>query len=126
MRRRNASAAYRIAFAYTAVLALGVALLGIVVFWAMHLAFTRQLDSTVADEARTLAVEYRSDGGGELADAIRQREASRSPTRLLYAVFGQDGRKIEGSLVTKRPPLGVNDIDFVDPSEGAEIGRAHV
>ncbi|MEG3155843.1 sensor histidine kinase [Sphingomonas sp. RB1R13] len=101
-----------------------MALLGVVVFWAMHVAFTRQLDATVADEVQTLVAEYRSDGGSELADAIAQRELSRSPGRLLYAVFAPNGRRIYGSLKTSRPSLGVHDIAFNDPSEGADAARA--
>ena len=118
------SAAYRIALVYAASFALAMALLGIVVFWAMHVAFTRQLDATVADEAQTLVTEYRSDGGSELADAISQREMSSSPGRLLYAVFAPDGRRIYGSLKTIRPALGVQDIEFEDPKEGLDAARA--
>ena len=123
MTSRKSSAAYRIAFAYTAILALGVALLGLVIFETMHLDFTRQLDATVTDEARTLVSEYHNDGGTELADAIAQREASRSPTRLLYAVFAPDGRRLLGSLDTARPALGLRDIGFIDPREGADAAR---
>ena len=53
-----------------------VAGLIVAVFWAMHVAFTRQLDAVLAEETSTLAAEYRSDGPGELGDAIAQREAS--------------------------------------------------
>lgn len=118
------SAAYRIALAYAAAFALAMALLGVVVFWAMHVAFTRQLDATVADEAQTLVAEYRSDGGSELADAIAQRELSNSPGRLLYAVFSPDGRRLYGGLHTVRPSLGVQDIAFEDPREGPDAARA--
>jgi len=118
------SAAYRIALAYAAAFALAMALLGIVVFWAMHVAFTRQLDATVADEAQTLVAEYRSDGGLELADAIAQRELSHSPGRLLYAVFAPDGRRLYGGLHTARPSLGIQDIAFDDPREGPDAARA--
>ena len=118
------SAAYRIALAYAAAFALAMALLGIVVFWAMHVAFTRQLDATVADEAQTLVAEYRSDGGSELADAIAQREFSHSPGRLLYAVFSPNGRRLYGGLHTVRPSLGVQDITFDDPREGPDTARA--
>ena len=73
---------------------------------------------------QTLVAEYRSDGGSELADAIAQRELSRSPGRLLYAVFAPNGRRIYGSLNTSRPSLGVHDITFVDPTEGPDAARA--
>jgi signal transduction histidine kinase len=120
----RSSAAYRIAIAYAGAFALAMALLGVVVFWAMHIAFTRQLDATVADEAQTLVAEYRSDGGSELSDAIAQRELSRSPGKLLYAVFAPNGQRIDGSLKTSRPPLGVHDIEFDDAREGPDFARA--
>ncbi|MDP9086422.1 MAG: histidine kinase, partial [Pseudomonadota bacterium] len=120
----RSSAAYRIAIAYAAAFALAMAVLGVIVFWAMHVAFTRQMDATVVDEAQTLVAEYRSDGSAELGDAIAQRELSRSPGRLLYAVFDPNGRRIYGHLKTVRPPLGVHDIEFDDPSEGPDSARA--
>lgn len=117
------SAAYRIAFANFLAFAAGLALLGIVVFAAMHLAFVGQLDATISDEARTLVDEYRSGGFGELREAIAVREASHSPTRMLYAVFAPNGRRMAGSLNTRRPSLGVHDIVFIDPREGPDSGR---
>ena len=123
MTRWRASAAYRLAIGYSAALAVGMAAIGAIVFLAMHVAFTRQLDATIADESRTLATEYRSDGGGELSDAIAQRESSRSPARLMYAVFAPDGRRIDGALRTARPELGFHDIAFIDPREGPDSAR---
>lgn len=119
----RSSAATRISIAYSAAFALGVALLGVVAFWAIHIAFLRQLDAMVADEAQTLLAEYRSDGGGELADAIAQREAARSPARLMYAVYSHDGRRVLGTLSAARPRPGLRDIAFVDPLEGAGEAR---
>ena len=90
----------------------------------MHVAFTRQLDAMITDEAQTLVSEYKSDGGGgELSDAIAQREGSRAPERLLYAVFAPDGRRVMGSLRTNRPALGVHDLSFIDPVEGIDNAR---
>jgi signal transduction histidine kinase len=123
MARLPRSAAYRIAFVYSAAFAFAVLLSGIVLFLAIHVAFTRELDATVKDEASVLTAEYRSDGEGELADAIAQREASSSRDRLLYAVFGADGRRIHGSLDTGFPPLGLHDLTFIDPREGPDRAR---
>lgn len=120
----RSSAAYRIALAYAAAFALGTALLGIVIFWAMHVAFTRQLDATVADEAQSLVAEYRNEGGTELSHAIANRELSRSPARILYAVFAPDGRRIYGTLHASRPELGVHDVEFKDSGEGPDQARA--
>ena len=121
---RRSGAAYRIAFAYAAAFAAGTAVLGLIVFWSMHISFTHQLDAMISDEAQTLASEYQGDGGGgELADAITQREGSRAPKRLLYAVFAADGRRVMGSLRTRRPPLGLHDLTFIDPAGGTDTAR---
>ena len=119
----RSSAAYRLAIGYSAALAVGMAVLGAIVFLAMHVAFTRQLDATIADEAQTLATEYRSDGSTELADAIAQRESSSSPGRLRYGVYAPGGRRLLGSLRTARPALGFHDIDFADPHGGPDSAR---
>ena len=124
MRKWLSSAAYRIAFINFAAYAAGLAILGVFVFGVMHIAFSRQLNSMVSDEARTLQDEYASGGDGELAEAIAVREASASPTRMLYAVFAADGRRIHGSLQTRRPTAGLHPIVFEDPSEGPDAARA--
>lgn len=103
--------------------ALGLALLGLVVFAVMHIAFTRQLDAMVTDEAQTLVDEYHSGGAGELREAIVVREASKSPTRMLYAVFAPDGSRVAGSLQAKVPAAGLHDIMFIDPKEGPDWAR---
>jgi signal transduction histidine kinase len=121
-RLRN-SAAYRIAFAYSAAFAIGVALLGTVIFWAMHIAFTRQLDATITDEAQTLLLEYRPHQPAELADAIAQRERLGRGAKLYYAVFEPDGRRVMGSLNAAMPELGMHDVPFVDRSGGYDTAR---
>ena len=73
MRKWRSSAAYRIAFANFAAFALGLALLGLVVFWVMHVEFTRELDSTLSDEARELAEEYYRVNNAELLTEIADR-----------------------------------------------------
>ncbi len=101
---------------------MGLALLGVVVFEAMHFAFTKQLDAAISDEARVLVDEFRSDPN-ELGEAIAVREASRSPRRMLYAVFAPDGHRIAGMLNTRKPDLGIHDIKFIDPDEGPDWAR---
>jgi signal transduction histidine kinase len=108
------SAAYRIAFAYSAAFALAMAALGLTVFWAMHVAFTSQLDAVLTAEASTLAAEYRSDGEGELADSVALREAAGSSERLLYALYAPDGRRVHGTLAAARPAPGLGDIADVE------------
>ena len=123
MRSWRSSAAYRIAFANFGAYAIGLALLGVVVFFAMHIAFTRQLDATISDELGTLVDEYRGGGERELVEAIAEREQSASRTRMLYAVFAPDGRRLHGSMQTTRPRLGLHDITFIDPREGPDTAR---
>lgn len=124
MRSWRASAAYRIAFINFGACAAGLALLGVVVFAVMHVAFTRQMDSMVSDEARTLVDQFAGEGDQELAEAIAERQASTSPTRMLYGVFTPDGRRTLGSLQTQRPPTGLHQITFYDPGEGRDAARA--
>lgn len=118
------SAAYRIAFGYSAAFALSIALLGVAIYFAMHAAFVRQLDQTVSEEANVLASDYDRREPGELADAISQREALRGPHQLYYAVYSAGGRRIFGSLVSSRPPSGLHDITFSDERGAADTGRA--
>lgn len=126
MRKWQSSAAYKIAFLNFGAYAAGLAILGAIVFAVMHIAFTRQLDSMVSDEAQTLVDEYHRGGDGELAEAIAVREASSSPTHMMYGVYGPDGRRIHGSLPAARPPLGLHPIAFSDDSEGPDAARARV
>lgn len=123
MASRRTSAAYRIAFANFGAVTIALALLGLVVFWAMHFAFTRQLDASIADEAQTLAVEYHRDGRSEFVNAIAEREATRSPNRLLYAVYARDGQRLYGSLRAARPPPGWHDFAFIDANGGHDTAR---
>jgi signal transduction histidine kinase len=118
------SAAYRIAFAYSAAIAVGIALLGTIIYWAMHIAFTRQLDAMIIDEAQALMLEYRSGDEAELRDAIAQRERLRQQgARLYYAVFEPNGDRVFGSLNTGMPATGMHDIRFIDPAEGPDEAR---
>lgn len=126
MRKWRSSAAYKIAFLNFGAYAAGLALLGAIVFAVMHIAFTRQLDSMVSDEAQTLVDEYHRGGDGELAEAIAVREASSSPTHMMYAVYAPGGRRIHGSFPAARPQLGLHPIAFSDDSEGPDDARARV
>ena len=124
MRSWRTSAAYRIAFANFVAFALGLGLLGVVVFAVMHMDFERQIDAMMTDEAQTLVDEYHSGGDQNLADAISEREASGTPTRMLYAVFTPDGKRVLGGLQAERPPVGMHDIPFIDPNGGPDTAHA--
>lgn len=124
MGKWRSSAAYRIAFINFAAYSVGLALLGGIVFAAMHIAFSRQLDATVSDEAHSLQNEYLRGGDAELGKEIAEREAPSSSTTMLYAVFAPDGRRLYGSLLTSRPKVGLHSIRFYDPGEGPDEARA--
>lgn len=124
MRSWRSSAAYRVAFANFGAYAIGLALLGAVILAVMHISLTRQLDSMTSDEATTLTKEYRSGANRELGEAIAERESSASATRMLYAVFAPDGRRIYGSFTGQRPAnQGVQEMAFDDPREGSDVAR---
>lgn len=121
----RSSTAYRIAFAYSAVVALGVIVLGGAIFWAMHAAFTHQLDAIITGEGQSLAAEYRVEGRAAFLEAIKEREASKSSTVLYYALFRADGHRVAGNLQTSWPPLGNHYIKFLDIDEGPnDVERA--
>lgn len=124
MRGWRGSAALRISLAYTVSFALGVVLLGSAVFWAMHIAFVHQLQSTLREETETLASEYRAGGQQELEDAMAEREAVKVPQHPLYALFSSNGQRIAGSLRTLRPAPGLGTIRFDDPAEGPDEALA--
>jgi len=125
MARWRASAAYRIAFVYSGAFAAGLALLGTIVFFVMHTAFTRQLDAILSDQAQSLVTEYRQDGPSEFAQTISDREASPGPVKLFYAVYDPNGRRLYGKLQSARSPLGSRDVKFLDPGEGLDDGRSY-
>ena len=124
MTRWRRSAALRLSLAYSACMAAGVVLLGAITFWSMHVAFQQQIDAQLADEAATLAHEYRDGGLAELREAIDAREAIHLPLAPLYALFDKDGKQIAGSLVVAEPPPGRANIRFIDPVEGPDSARA--
>lgn len=120
------SAALRISLAWSGAFALGMVVLGGIVFYAMHLAFTAQMDGFIEQEAQALASRYRDDGIGELREAMAGREATRTPNRAMYALFGAGGKRIAGNLATARPAAtGFSNIVFVDPVEGDDAARAY-
>lgn len=118
------SAAYRIAFAYAAAFAVGIALLGAAVFYAIHLSFVRELDTGLTEEASALREEYSSGGNTELAEAIAKREAADPRDLSAYGVFSATGVRLYGSIDAKMPRLGFADIAIRDHRGRPDIGRS--
>lgn len=120
------SAAYRIAFTYSAAFALATLLLGVAVYYAADADFRRQQDVGIAEEAAGLMREFDEGGLPDLADAIAKRQASNPRDGYHYAAFDAAGRRIAGSLAVTRPGPGAQDIMIADPTEGPESIRAMV
>jgi len=117
------SAAYRIAFTYSAAFALAIALLGTSVYLAADAAFRHQLDAGIAEEMTDLTRTYRAAGLGGVRAAIDIRRSG-TGNAYRYALFDAGGRRVAGALDTVRPAPGWSDIRFVDPAEGDDAGRA--
>ena len=124
MPKFQSSAAYCIAFAYAAAFAVGIALLGAAVFYAIHLSFVRELDTGLTEEASALREEYSSGGNTELAEAIAKREAADPRDLSAYGVFSATGVRLYGSIDAKMPRLGFADIAIRDHQGRPDIGRS--
>ncbi|PMZ36793.1 histidine kinase, partial [Pseudomonas sp. GW247-3R2A] len=70
MRKPKASAAYRIAFTYSAAFTLAILLLGVAIYIAADAQFRRQQDAALVDEASALAHEYNEGDLPEIRHAI--------------------------------------------------------
>ncbi|MES2022976.1 MAG: HAMP domain-containing sensor histidine kinase [Pseudomonadota bacterium] len=125
MRKPKASAAYRIAFTYSAAFTLAILLLGVAIYIAADAQFRRQQDAALVDEASALAHEYNEGDLPEIRHAIARREGSNTINAYGYALFDRTGHRVGGGLNTRKPPVGLQDIMFVDPVEGADHARAY-
>ena len=117
----RSSAAYRIAFIYSAAFALAILLLGAAVYFAADAEFRQQRDRAIVEEATGIAGEQDI---GEIKAEIAGRERPNVHDAFMYALFDRQGRRIAGSLDTKRPPPGLGMITFQDPVEGEDAARA--
>lgn len=122
MDRLRSSAAYRIAFTYSAACALAILLLGVAVYFAADADFRRQQDAGLAEESGGLVREFNEGGVHDISKAIAKRE--RGVSAYGYAMFDAAGRRIAGALETPRPADGSSDIMFTDPMEGPDAARA--
>lgn len=125
MGKARASAAYRIAFTYSAAFTLAILLLGVAIYMAADAQFRRQQDAALIDEASALAHEFNEGDLPEIRRAIAKREGNNTINLYGYALFDRDGRRVGGGLNTGKPPVGLQDISFVDPVEGPDRARAY-
>ena len=115
------SAAYRIAFAYSAAFALAILVLGTAVYFAADHEFRRQRDVAISAEADRVA------GLGRLAAVAREvemRSRTRGREAFLYALFDPHGRRVAGQLEADAPEPGRADIVFQDARDPADVARA--
>lgn len=106
------SAAYRIAFTYSAALATSILLLGALVFFAADAAFRQQQDAALVEEASQLVADFHSEGPDDLLEAIRARAGGTGSASFGYALFDTHGRRVAGDLDLPQPPFGLHDVDF--------------
>lgn len=124
MIRPLGSAAYRIAFTYSAAFALAIVALGAIVYIAADADFRHQQDVGLTAEARDLTTSYREEGLTDLAETIATREQSSATNGYGYALFDRRGQRVGGALRTRRPGAGFGNITFIDPREGPDLARA--
>lgn len=117
------SAAYRIALTHSAALALAIAVLGTLVYFAADAAFRRQQDVALAEASADLVRDFRAKGMAEVVDTIRARGGRSGVVTFGYALFDARGRRVVGSFDLAMPPLGYADVVFRDPVEGADAAR---
>lgn len=118
------SAAYRIAFLYSAAFALAILVLGAIVYFAADAAFRRQQDAALLEETTELVRDYRREGVGELIESIEARGGGSSIVSTRYALFDSAGRRTAGDLDIARPPAGLHDVTFRGSLEGMDSARA--
>lgn len=126
MTRLWASAAYRIAFTYSAAFALAILVLGLAVYYAADADFRNAQDVGIAEESASLLREYDEGGMPDLTSAVAEREAMNPAGGYHYAVFDVAGHRLAGSLPIKRPDVGAREIQLTDATEGPEAVRALV
>ena len=115
------SAAYRIAFAYSAAFALAILLLGTAVYLAADHEFRGQRDVAISAEAARVA------GLGDpaaMARDVELRSRTRGREAFLYALFDPRGRRVAGQLDAVAPAPGRADVVFRDERDPADVARA--
>ena len=115
MREIRRSAAYRLAFGYTAACALAVLATGSAVYYAASAMLWHDFDHGLSEEATGLTREYGEGGVPDLMDALTRR-ARRPDNAFRYALFDRRGTAIlrQSALPDARPGWG--DIRLGQPS----------
>lgn len=122
MRDLKNSAAYRIAFIYSAAFALAMLCLGALVYFAADAAFRAQQDTSLIREAEQLKRGYGDEGLDDLVQTLAARPAGTEATGYRYALFDRESRRIVGRIGTL-PPLGLRNRVYLAPGGGARRQR---
>jgi signal transduction histidine kinase len=117
------SAAYRIAFTYSAAFALAIVLLGMAVYFAADADFRGQQDDAIVEETGEMLNAYRDKGLAELRERVGAGQGG-GVAQFGYALFDPAGRREAGALAIARPAQGWRDVTVVDPVEGPDALRA--
>lgn len=116
------SAAYRVAFMYSAAFALAVVLLGLAVYGFADRNFRHEQDRTLAPESARVLREYTEGGLPDLAQSIAKRER-RPNNNFSYAVIARDGRHLMGSTRLAQVGPGLHSTTVIRRDEPAQQGR---
>lgn len=125
MKFGSGSAATRIALWGWLAFAVATLLLGVAVYFATHIAFSRQIDARIEQATNALLIEYHDDGVSGVQSALDQQGRNR-PIGLGTALFDARGKRIAGNLAIPLAQPGWRNIVFNDPGEGREKARAQV
>ena len=114
MPKLRRSAAYRLAFGYTAFSALAVLVMGAGVYYAAGAALRHDLDRTITGEVSALKREYDEGGVPDLMDAIVKHDR-RPGNGFRYALFDPKGIARLNELSLPRAALGWGDMQVPEP-----------
>ena len=98
------SISLRLAALYTALFALAVTLLGVVILFATRGALTQQFEARIKSETEALLQEYRTEGLEGVVQAVQERD--RTPGALDYGLRNAAGRVVGGRLAAVSGPPG--------------------
>lgn len=121
------SAAYGVAFVYSAAFALAVIVLGIAVCAFADRNFRHEQARTLAPEAARVLREYTEGGLSDLTASIDKRER-RPNNNFSYAVIARDGRQLAGSTALAQVGPGIHSTTIMrrgePPQQGLVLGTA--
>ena len=116
------SAAYRLAFGYTALCALAVLVTGLGVYYAASALLRQDFDRAIVQEMASLEREYGEGGRPDLIDALT-RHTGRTGNGFRYALFDPAGQPVlrQATLPRASPGWGETQREGSDPPWHARL-----